>query len=86
MPSSVRGRVLPLALVVVAVVSWRLAVDSSRMSRVETEPIPAAPAKRAVILMIGDGMGRGPLIAASYFRTGSPRGLQVYQLPHRGTL
>ena len=86
MPSSVRGRVLPLALVAVAIVSWRLAVDSSRMSRVEPEPIPAPHAKRAVILMIGDGMGHGPLTAASYFRTGSPQGLHVYELPHRGTL
>jgi alkaline phosphatase len=39
-----------------------------------------------VILMIGDGMGRGPLEAAAYYRNGAPLTLAVHRLPHRGEL
>ncbi len=45
-----------------------------------TEPQPA------VILLIGDGMGRGQLEAASYYQTGEAEGLRVFSLPHRGEI
>lgn len=42
------------------------------------------PAK--IVLLIGDGMGRGQLESASYFKTGTPEGLQLYALPARGVI
>lgn len=45
-----------------------------------SEPPPA------VILLIGDGMGRGQLEAASYIRTGTPDGLYLHDLPVRGAI
>lgn len=45
----------------------------------------ALPARRrVVILMIGDGMGRAQLDAASLYATGATGGLYMQGLPHRG--
>ena len=44
---------------------------------------PGPPPK--IILLIGDGMGRGQVEAASYFKTGTPDGLFVETLPVQGT-
>lgn len=42
--------------------------------------------RRIVILMIGDGMGRGQLEATSYYVHGEPEALAMYGLPVRGEL
>jgi alkaline phosphatase len=42
--------------------------------------------KRIVILMIGDGMGRGQREAASHFARGAPGQLFLESLPRRGTV
>jgi len=40
----------------------------------------------AVILLIGDGTGKGQLESASYYQSGTPDGLFVFTLPHQGEL
>lgn len=47
---------------------------------------PPGAQRRIAILMIGDGMGRGQLAAASRFAHGVDGALAMYQLPHRGEL
>lgn len=44
---------------------------------------PGPPPK--IILLIGDGMGRGQVESASYFKTGTPGGLFMETLPVQGT-
>lgn len=46
----------------------------------------SAAARPIVILMIGDGMGRGQIEAASAFAHGSSDALAMQRLPHRGEL
>lgn len=45
---------------------------------------PGPPPK--IILLIGDGMGRGQRESASYFKTGTPDGLVLNTLPVQGTI
>lgn len=45
---------------------------------------PSAP--RYVFLFIGDGMGPGPVEAASYYKTGSPNGLNFQSFPYQGNM
>lgn len=47
---------------------------------------PTPEGKRIVILMIGDGMGRGQREAASHFAHGAPGMLFLESLPNRGTV
>ncbi len=47
---------------------------------------PSHPDARAVILLIGDGMGRGQLEAGGWYRTGDPRGLTLWTLPHQARI
>ncbi|MFT4626103.1 MAG: alkaline phosphatase [Myxococcota bacterium] len=47
---------------------------------------PPAPTPRAVILLIGDGMGPGQLEAGGFFRTGAADGLTVWSLPHQAMI
>jgi alkaline phosphatase len=39
-----------------------------------------------IILLIGDGMGRGQIESASYFKTGTPDSLALFTLPIRGRI
>ncbi len=58
------------------------AVDAAVDARVQDSPGP--PAK--IILLIGDGMGRGHIQSASYVATGTPEGLNMHSLPMQGTV
>jgi len=55
-------------------------------------PVPSADAgipparSSAAILLIGDGMGKGQLAASAYYRSGTPDGLHIFDLPHHGEL
>lgn len=51
-----------------------------------TADAAAVPRRPRVILMIGDGMGKGQLELASRYRHGEPEKLFVYSLPNRGQL
>ena len=52
----------------------------------ESDAAPPVPGKRVVILMIGDGMGKGQLAAASYYQTGTADGLFLQSLPVHGEI
>ena len=82
MPILLRGRAIPLVLLAIVLVVSIFVVRSTKPGLVAQKASP----KPVVVLMIGDGMGPGPLAAASYFRTGLPEALHLYDLPHRGKL